>query len=435
MTSKKPNHDGIYLRGSTLWLRVKNGEGKWCGVSSGLVIPAGASTAESNRQMEAAARMREQLMGGPAAHGEIAAPTPFALTVEHYSKRWLEQRSSFVRTWKADGGRLDKHVLPRIGRLPLPDIRPKHLADLVHDLRAAGKLAPKTIHNIYGVVCALFREAVIQGLLEANPCILTVHHLGPKRTHNLAVDEHRPFTKDQLHALLSDKVPEDRRIAYALGGLAGLRHGEMAGLTWAHYETSHRPLGRILVATSYDIGRTKTGVPRLVPVHPALAEILDSWKLTGWPQLMARAPKPEDLVVPLPASGQGPAGRMRRPQGSLRYLHNDLKTLGIEEHCFHDLRHGFISLLRSDGATKDILGRITHSPSREVLEGYTSYEWEVLCREVLKLRFTDAPTPTPRLATVFATALATRRPRINETPGDLSISEGSFLRRVGDLNP
>jgi integrase len=436
MTSKKANHDGLYLRGNTVWLRVKNGEGKWCGVSSGIVIPAGASTAERNRQWDAAARVREQLVSGAAPVAE-AAPAPFALTVEAYSKRWLEQRSAFVKTWKADKSRLDMHVLPRIGKVPLADIRPKHIADLVYDLRAAGKIAPKTIHNVYGVVCALFREALIQGLLDANPCILTVHHLGPKKVHNLAADEHRPFTKDQLRLLLSDAVPEDRRVAYALGGLAGLRHGEIAGLTWAHYETSHQPLGRILVATSYDSGRTKTGVPRLVPVHPALASLLESWKSDGWVQQMARQPKPEDLLVPLPATGQGPAGRMRRPQGSLWYLHNDLKTLGVEEHCFHDLRHTFISLLRSDGATKDILGRITHSPSREVLDGYTSYEWEVLCREVLKLRITFDQTRTAPsgLATDFATRFATSGLSKNETPGNLSASEGFFLRRVWDLNP
>lgn len=43
-----------------------------------------------------------------------------------------------------------------------------------------------------------------------------------------------------------------------------------------------------------------------------------------------------------------------------------------------------ISLCRSNGALTDILRRATHKPSREVIESYTTFEWEVVCREVAK---------------------------------------------------
>jgi hypothetical protein len=160
----------------------------------------------------------------------------------------------------------------------------------------------------------------------------------------------------------------------------------------------------------------------------------------GWPlAIAARAQKHHPFIQLIPEThcqGLHPLvvlGHLRRIfvlGGGDRAPRQQVVT---RRHCFHDLRHTFISLLRSDGATKDILGRITHSPSREVLDGYTSYEWEVLCREVLKLSFQQ--TPTPRLATVFATPFATPAPAKNRTPGNLSASEGSFLRGVGDLNP
>ncbi len=60
----------------------------------------------------------------------------------------------------------------------------------------------------------------------------------------------------------------------------------------------------------------------------------------------------------------------------------------MRERRGHDLRHTMISLSRSDGALKDILKRGTHAPSKEVIEGYTHFEWDVLCREVAKLKLT-----------------------------------------------
>ena len=59
-------------------------------------------------------------------------------------------------------------------------------------------------------------------------------------------------------------------------------------------------------------------------------------------------------------------------------------------------------LARSDGARADILRRVTHKPPPEVFEGYTTFEWEVVCREVVKLDVVG--TGAPRcLATVLAT--------------------------------
>ena len=50
------------------------------------------------------------------------------------------------------------------------------------------------------------------------------------------------------------------------------------------------------------------------------------------------------------------------------------------------IRYAFISLARSDGASTDILRRVTHKPPPEVIEGYTTFAWEVVCREVMKLK-------------------------------------------------
>lgn len=106
---------------------------------------------------------------------------------------------------------------------------------------------------------------------------------------------------------------------------------------------------------------------------------------------MGREPQPEDLVVPTPRpTNRGP----RVPWGSMRSngyiwkrLKKDLLLLGMRHRRAHDLRRTMISMSRGDGAMKDILRRATHKPSKEVIEGYTTFEWSALCREVSKLQF------------------------------------------------
>ncbi len=146
---------------------------------------------------------------------------------------------------------------------------------------------------------SLFREAQIAGLVEVSPCVLTHHHLGKKRDKVMGWRQGAIFTADELRALISDpRVPQDRRVLYALCGLAGLRHGEAAGLRWGTITSKLEPPGRMVVSTSYDTGETKTGVERWVPVHKVLAAMLAEWKLSGWPREFSRPAGVDDLIVP-----------------------------------------------------------------------------------------------------------------------------------------
>ncbi len=101
--------------------------------------------------------------------------------------------------------------------------------------------------------------------------------------------------------------------------------------------------------------------------------------------MMGRKPEAEDLVLPLPPDSTDPGG-MRPRQYSGDRFERDLAMLGLRHRRGHDLRRTFISLARSDGARTDILRRVTHKPPPEVIEGYTTFEWEVVCREVMKLK-------------------------------------------------
>src|SRR5262249_44695346 len=104
------------------------------------------------------------------------------------------------------------------------------------------------------------------------------------------------FTREEVEQLIShERIPEDRRVFYAIAFLGGLRTGEVSALRFRPYDASLEPLGRLLVAASFDT-RTrleksvKTGKPREAPIHPPLARLLAAWKLGGWERTMGRAP-------------------------------------------------------------------------------------------------------------------------------------------------
>jgi integrase len=194
------------------------------------------------------------------------------------------------------------------------------------------------------------------------------------------------FQRFELEQLLTDeRLPADRRLLYALLGLAGLRFGEAAALRWRSYETTTEPLGRLLVARSWSSSRheeksTKAEQPREVPVHPVLAQLLARWKAERWPEMFGRAPGPEDLLIP------SRRGRHRSRHHSLVKFHEDLQRLALRRRRQHDLRRTFVSIARADGARADVLLGVTHGArANSVMDMYTSLPWASVCTEVAKL--------------------------------------------------
>ena len=95
------------------------------------------------------------------------------LTVAAYVKRWLADRARLgLRSVPDDTSRMNLHILPRIGTLELHEVRPRHLREMVLQLRESGKLAPRTIHHVYHLTATLFRTAIAEELIEATPCVL-----------------------------------------------------------------------------------------------------------------------------------------------------------------------------------------------------------------------------------------------------------------------
>jgi integrase len=375
-----------------LSLRVKGLNGKWTTRGTGL------PDTEANRAKAAAllATVRAQLKIREAvlkADDDDDGP----VTVAAYYRRWLPTRKG--PDFANDESRMRLHVLPLIGDLELEDVRPRQILEIVNASKAAG-LAPRTIRNVYGLLKAFFRDAIMDELLAtgASPCILTTRHTGKVRDAVAGWRDTAVFSREELEQLLwNESIPQPRRVLYALLSVGCLRLGEAAGLRWERVDLGYDTLGRMSVTTSYDNGKTKTATSRYMPVHPSAKSLLNEWKLGGWARTFGRVPVSTDLVVPTPP--EAPRKGRRRAAGSMlddawvwKRLQKDVEALGFPRRRTHDLRRTGISLYIEDGADENILRRGTHAAPMHVMGIYTSVHWKTLCREVSKLRFARRPT-------------------------------------------
>lgn len=387
----------VYASGTRLAYRIKSPEtGKWAFVSSkyvaGQEVDAGRALEKAKRALEAGVEIK---------------PSGAPVTMEEYATaKFFPRRRTTIEDWKSDETRINDHVFPfmldhgvALGKTSLRDVRTRHLIDCFATFRKklrpdnGTSYAPKSIWNTYGVVKALFRDAILDELVFDSPCVLDERHLGMRQDKDPEWRETAVYTMEELELLMfSPLIPWDRRVWYALLGLGALRIGEAAALRWRAYDPASDPLGRLLISKSHQKLYTKTKMPRKMPVHPTLAALLAAWKLR-WPDEFGRHPQPDDLVVPCtkPDPGRGgprlPLGAMRTVTHINDKITGDLATLGLRHRRSHDLRATFITQALIDGAKEKHLEACTHTAkNQKAFDLYNRIPWSAKCEAVACLK-------------------------------------------------
>jgi integrase len=190
-------------------------------------------------------------------------------TFEAAARAWLAHRAG---KWKA-GTRdlieasLENHVFGHIGRRPLGDIKPADVRHIVKAIEAAG--ASDTARRVFQRVRAVFRYAIADGLVEADPtyALKPAEILKPHRVqHRAALSE--ADAPEFLRKLEAYEGEPTTKGALELLVLTAARPGEVRGAAWEEFDFS-RALWRIPGA------RMKMGTEHLIPLSTQARAVLE----------------------------------------------------------------------------------------------------------------------------------------------------------------
>lgn len=246
-----------------------------------------------------------------------------------------------------------------------------------------------TVRSTHAYLHAALERALQAGLVETNPAHLPRGTLPPARPRAAFAVRQQALSPAEASRLISShKIPLLRRVGYAIELYTGVRISELCGLRWSSLHAGHEDaLSRLEVEVQWIRGatdETKNGDIRVVPVHPELAKLLETWREIHWPgraTFRHRRPAPHDLIVPGLHRGR------LHPQCTENYnirLKEDLARVSVRSRTSHALRKSFIQLCVDAGADKQGIMSLTHREPISVSTIYHYWSFERVSLEVLK---------------------------------------------------
>ena len=206
--------------------------------------------------------------------GSYVEPNP--ITVGEYLTKWLANHRQNLKPSTVPSYEIavEKHLIPRIGAMPLQKLAPHHLDTMYGELRTNGHrqrpggLSARSVRAIHGVMRRALNAAVKAGLLETNPALRATPPQA-KSARTDARQSRRFLTLEETRRFLGSVREHGLRAAFQLSVTTGMRRGEVmrcagATSTWTtdgcrssrrclHRATSSRSPGR----------RARTGGGRL----------------------------------------------------------------------------------------------------------------------------------------------------------------------------
>jgi integrase len=313
--------------------------------------------------------------------GTFAPEVSGAVKVGTYLQSWLDSRTN--RGAITDRSLIRNHGLTCewLCEMRMEDVRPRHAKKFVLELQAkvspkTGKpLKPKYIANINGAMKAAFSAALLDEVVERDVWRL------PDGIISKQSEEADPYTRAEAATLLAS-AEGGRRVWLALAFYTGMRCGEVCGRRWRDWDREPTPLGALDIATQYQDQKLKTDNPRVCPVHPELARVLQDWWASGFEAVYLRKPRLDDFIVP---SRQTMDVSLKR-SATYKGIAKDCKRAGVVCRGQHATRHTFISAAQRDGADKSVVEQLTHNAAGTMIDRYTHREWDELCAAILCLR-------------------------------------------------
>lgn len=283
------------------------------------------------------------------------------------------------KTWEDREGHLRLHLLPALGSKRPEDLSIPVMRAWVRAQRKTGA-SRSALNNRLSTLALLLDDAAAEGLTKTDGAV--ARHAAVRRELPAApVVAPRVLSPEGCAALLeAPSTPLVWAVRYGLAALAGFEDGVIAGLTWEDHEdgaisvcravAQKGPTGWASISRTKNAHRGSDAAPRHVPVHRALAALLDAWRSGGFRAWTGRDPRPGDFVLPQPN------GRPWRP-ASAEKLRAHLDAAGVaypEGLTFHDLRGSFLTWLAALGIGEEQRKRLAGHAGGVQAEHYLGRE-------------------------------------------------------------
>lgn len=275
---------------------------------------------------------------------------PQKITVGEIAVIWLEKHTAKLRPNTKNWYRvnIENHIVPAIGKLPIQEVTEEILQQLYDQKREDG-LSPTTVSYIHRTMKMLFRYAVKHKYVAVNIVEEADLSFDKKEEPEMVI-----LTQNELLALLRDKLPWDNpmTVPMALGGLMGLRRGEVLGLLWSDIDFAKKRLTISAQRSRHDEkgerSKLKTeSSKRVLQIPDIVLEILEYQRYvqrciaetTGYGKEKIDA---GFVCINLDLNYFGIA---YSPTHFNRIFARTIRELGLPYMRFHDLRHSYATNL------------------------------------------------------------------------------------------
>lgn len=297
-------------------------------------------------------------------------------TVSEYMERWL---SDYIRPFSAPSTTslyemfIRNRINPELGKLKLKNLNASHIQRMYKKMaveRKDGQRKPVsagTINGLNRVLKSALSQAVREGLIRDNPCIMA---------RPPAIERFEPTIIDntQLRNFLEAAKKSDYHALIETALMTGLRLGELLALTWDDIDlrdgiiTVNKALKGSGRAAYIDQPKTRSGYRTIMlPKHTVET-------------LKAHRESQEEHIGKAGAAYTNKGIVFATKTGSYANGHNITKrtiksiceNAGLPPMRFHDLRHTHGSLLAANSlSARAISDRLGHSDPSFTMRTYT----------------------------------------------------------------
>jgi len=290
----------------------------------------------------------------------------------YLTQQWLPGKANTLAksTWHGYRRKIERHVLPTLGAVPIRRLKVTHLEALYESkLRPTDAdtkaLAPKTVLEIHLIIRGSLDHAEKRGIVSRN--VALVAHA--PRLRSIPKHEAQAWTAQQLTAFLRAAVGHRLFPAFWLAANTGMRRSELLGLKWGDIDLHKNTvsINRGLVAIGYELheSRGKTANSRRsIDLDPPTIEVLEAWR--HWTRLEQTVTGKSNDYVFTPGNGQ-PV----HPNSISQAFERISRNAGLPVIRFHDLRHTHATLLIKEGVpVKVVSERLGHATTAFTIETY-----------------------------------------------------------------